>query len=329
MGLFNIFSGAGNDTALSNETVIDISRPGLSVKEALVGGGRAINLNHVIDTGEIPAMQFFGSDLLTKGALGALDMEQEYIDWQSEDTFTKAIDGIETRTIERLAATPDMQVLLEQDEWSREDRTAWERGLSEIVSAEMNATPGLGEYRTGGAIEDQTGRYNDLAADLDNSTRRMDFDCQAMSVIEGSVLQRVENALLPDEAATDNLKTASNYFLVSGAVSPSSGADIISHQYIMAPSGNIIEATYDPDITAASPYRETANQGFGLGALAIGQKAVTTDGAVYGGDMDATDAETARMAVQPAVTPPQTVEVDATPVFSASDSAATYTAIKF
>lgn len=208
------------------------------------------NLQFVVETGHMPQVWWLRSN-------------DQYIDWSSDDAFTRAITEVRENTVERIKHDPALQGLLDRDSWSREDRVAWERSVSAIVNDEHLNIPGLSQYRNVAEmvddpenpeekiqkyldVERRATRLNDLAVDIENSTQTIEHDCETMSIFEGVILQQVDNALLPDEASEGDLKKASNYFYTVGRINSygeGMGRDSPHAWVVSSATANIIEGT--------------------------------------------------------------------------------------
>lgn len=206
------------------------------------GDSRVINFQHIITTGDIDQ--------------GIMPVADHTIDWETDDTFNDTMNSLEKNVLERIESHDDLQSLLTNDPWTLEDRVQWEYYLSGIVSDELNKIPGLDEYRTQSAFPwfnspSRDSDANELSDDIENDTENMEFDCELMSIIEGSILQRVENSLLPKPDETqDEFKRIGNYFYAQSQLSSADDNPYESraHAFIISSlTGNIIEATADPD----------------------------------------------------------------------------------
>lgn len=221
----------------------------------------AISFNHVLQTGEIPRSKDLGDNQKFNWGPNGGDYTQP-----PHDSLTQAIADVREAVKVAIANDPDMQALLADPNWSEGDRVAWERGLTEIVSEELDKIPGLDQYTvTGGEgkryAENRASTFNSISEDLDNGTNKWEVDCETFSAIKGSIMQMVENETLPKVENPDpsNLKFAADYFYATGNVffGPSSGYG--GHAFVMSSvTGNIIETTADPSSPYGdSPYRIT------------------------------------------------------------------------
>ena len=216
---------------------------------------RAVNFRYILETGHIPGIR---SDYAEMGS------QETYVEWDADDAYTRAVDQAHQAAVIRIQEDPNLQRLLALESWDREDRIEWERGVSEIVSEEVDKIPGLDQYRTpeydaitgeadlSGSAPTPTFRLNDLSSDILAGTSEREYDCDIMAVTEGAIIQQIEDTHLPDQAAAEgSLKQASAYYMASGeliVINPDvMGTEPGYHAYIVSSAtGAIIEATADP-----------------------------------------------------------------------------------
>lgn len=245
---------------------------------ANIGREEMTNFRHVLETGRVDADGYTGnrSDIVGN---------RQYIDWESDDAYTRAIQQVEENVTQRIQEDPVMQYLLEQEDWDLDDRMVWESSLSQIVSQELAEIPGLRDYRrTPGSpfqspgeeadpvesAHERVTRLNDLSPDIENGTGNIEFDCEAMAITEGVIMQRIEDAHLPDSAEDGNYMQSSSYFYAGGlSISSDDGANIATngHAYIISSAtGGVIEATN----TNGSPEYIMPREGFTFEDFASG-----------------------------------------------------------
>jgi hypothetical protein len=257
---------------------------------------RAINFQSVLETGNIP----------TSSGIGAMrsGWGPQHIDWDSDDAFTQALDQIKENTASRIQQSAELQELLEKDQWTREDRVAWEREVSTIVSEEHNNISGLDNYRNVSNssqypdVERRVTNLNDLSYDIENNTQTLEHDCETNSIVEGVVLQQIDVEFLPDASEVGDYKEASNYFFVRGGVSfDQSDTSTLYHAYVVSSgTGNVIEATNDPDKNSSSQYLESSRDDYSFEAFIRGDVATFNNSEyAYGGDLKAEDLIQARI----------------------------------
>lgn len=259
---------------------------------------RAVNFRNILETGETATDE----NVCLPGG--------QRIDWSADDAYTRAVDQITETAAQRILDDPATKALLEKDNWTMEDRVAWEQRTSQIVSDEMDKIPGLGEYRIAQdnipittlpgdpkpplpvddpLVDSMTAdrratEVNSLSMDIANNTGIVEFDCETMAITEGSVLQRIEDRFLPDGAVIEgSFKQSSSYFYAGGI-----SADIVSlgdentiidpggHAYIVSSAtGNIIEATADPSKPGIS--YKSLQSGYDFEDFVSGRLAVADD----------------------------------------------------
>ncbi len=224
----------------------------------LGSGYQAVSFNYTLQHGTVPhdpKDTMYGGDQYIDFGNSPVPFGQD--GYEPHDPFTSALETVRHNTIERIQNDPEMQALLQDPNWSEGDRIKWEAKLSQITSEELNKIQGLGTYRLegdqhvdGSQTEIRPDRLNDLNEDILNGSQKVEFDCEAMSVVEGTLMQAVENTFLAgNDPSPDNLKFAGNYFYTTGGVffGPSSGG-VGGHAYVLSSvTGNVFEATADPD----------------------------------------------------------------------------------
>jgi len=222
-----------------------------------------------------------------------LDWGSQYVDWSADDPFTRSYETIRENTFARIEASPELQSLLTKNSWDMQDRETWERSVSEIISEEVDKIPGLDNYtNTVDDFAERAKNLNDLSiniADPDFAEQNYiypEVECETLTLIEGSVIQRADNHFLPDEALPGDLKVSSNYFYATGKVSFfADNGDVGGHAFIVSSATtNIIEATNDPSESFESAYRVNDNPDYSFDDFVRGQPATFDRGSVYGGD---------------------------------------------
>lgn len=153
-----------------------------------------ISVPYILETGRVPAYApFSGAELL---------IGNYYIDWDSDDSYLNAIDNVTADVIERAQRSPTLQRLLEKESWTDTDQQQWDALVLSYVQA-INVVPGLDRYRTQGDENEnqllRPLRLNELSEDMDNGTYNIEFDCEAMTLTELVIMQKVANELLSDE----------------------------------------------------------------------------------------------------------------------------------
>lgn len=234
--------------------------------------------------------------VLRTGSIPSLSVGSQSIDWKANDSFIKTYKDLRQHIYEGIGKSKVAGDLLKLKSWTREDRAAWEREISRITSEELDKVKGLDKYRIAEPGKDYKGivadrralRLNDLSADIDNNTTTIEFDCEAMSAVEGCLLQETDAHFLPANTnGADTYKKASNYFYVNGWANwfrQSQKSE--AHAYIVSSAtGNIVEATADPSEGNGPSYRESIYPDFTFKAFVEGKIALSRDYSVYDGQL--------------------------------------------
>ncbi|MFN3701076.1 MAG: hypothetical protein ACK4VI_06090 [Alphaproteobacteria bacterium] len=261
------------------------------------GNSRVINFRLINSNGNIPELSRLDTSLNTVQYHrdDYIDWTSQRIDWNADDAFIQVYNQIADNVRYRIEHSETPLDLRAQESWTYEDRVAWEREISTIINDEINLVPGLSRYRMdiegyGDLLSETSPSFlNELSEDIENGTHRITFSCREMSVLEGSLLQRMDEEFLPRRTLDgDQYKVASNYFYVRGAVlfnpndtTPGGHAFVIS-----SATGNIIESTYDSQWGAISPYKERVNPDMTFEDFVRGAPLEMRDGSVYGGYLD-------------------------------------------
>lgn len=272
--LAGIFGSAHDDIPLEERDILRVASRGFwQGADGLPGkyDSRAVNFQTLLDTGHMPYVK-------------ELDWNDQYIDWSSDDAYTRAITEVRENTMERIKQDPDLQNLLAKDSWSRDDRVTWERSVSTIVNEEHLKIPGLSEYRNDiqqeyPTVERRATRLNDLSLDIENNTKTIEHDCESMSIFEGVILQQIDNEMLPNSSPDGDLKESANYFYVIGRSNFSvglSGRDYGHAWIVSSATTNVIDGA----ATAAS-YLENTNPEATFEDFVRGDTFYGEDGSIY------------------------------------------------
>jgi hypothetical protein len=253
---------------LDEQDIIRIKRP-----DSNLWATNAVNFNYILRTGLIPEWTDSAGNHCFY-----------HLDWHKDDAFTRALETIEQRSSERIRESNDLQQLLAKTHWSKADREKWEEGVSQIVAEETARIPGFANYRTCGNEKspDRTDAQditclNDLSSDIEHNTEKLRFDCGVESIIKGVTIQKLENTLLPAQAAPTDFKKAFAYFYAAGGATfyhDNEAPD--PHSSIFTPSGNTIEATNTGYSYVRSLYDDST-----LERLVRGKAFFARDGSVY------------------------------------------------
>lgn len=184
-------------------------------KQAIIemdGVCRLVSLRYIAETGNIP-----NSNVGECRQSGINFGPFQYIDWDKEDAFTDAIELMKTQCEQDVKRDVFLRTLCLQPDWDREDRVMWEIAVSRIVSDRVAKTKGFEHYRTSAFTNgvERTICLNDLSTDIENGSQGIEYDCEQQAVVEGMLLQHLEDAYLsPDSACV--LKRPFVYYLASG-----------------------------------------------------------------------------------------------------------------
>lgn len=250
-----------------------------------------ISFDYILKTGKCPALQ---PNVLQK-ILTLFQGANLSIDWDCKDPVTQAFDAMYDKSLLFIKDSPHLVKLLAKETWDKDDRMQWEDALSQVVSHFMDQQPGFDTYRSTAEFEGQEtakkrfSKLNKLSPDIEAGTFNREFDCEAMSFIEGALIQKIENALLP--AAQENqvkehvYKTCSQYYYVSGYrtnldenVQPSG-----AHAFIIsAATANVIEAVQDPSKSpGVLPYVRHGQDDYDFNKFIGGETFIGQDGSVF------------------------------------------------
>lgn len=154
-----------------------------------------ISAQYILETGRVPSYAPLSGASFFIG--------NYHIDWESDDSYTQAIETVTADVIERIERSPTLRNLVEKESWTDEDQQTWDRLVLSYIQA-VNTVPGLDRYRTQGDDEDENNllrplRLNELSKDMDNGTYNIEFDCEAMTLTELMIIQKVANQILSDE----------------------------------------------------------------------------------------------------------------------------------
>jgi len=271
--LSQIFGSAHDDVPLSERDILQVGPRNFWDGDLPDGyESRVTNMQTYLDDGRPPDVS-------------GLQWNDQYIDWQSDDAFTQAIEAIRSNTFERIEQDPDLQALLAKESWTREDRVAWERGVSEIINDEHAQIQGLNRYRNNSDkeaypdVERRASRLNDLAVDIENDTLTIEHDCESNSIVEGVVLQLVDNAFLPDSAPEGDYKEGANYFYTVGRSNFTAGVNGGVHAWVTSSATmNVIDGA-----AVSLPYRENVDENMTFEDFIRGGMIINSDTSIYSG----------------------------------------------
>ncbi len=95
----------------------------------------ALSFRHILKTGDVTTYP------------KEMDEENQTVDWKKDDEFNRTMTKLKDNVTEAVVNDPEMQKLLEKDQWTQEDRVSWEEKLGEKVSQEVDKIPALDTYR--------------------------------------------------------------------------------------------------------------------------------------------------------------------------------------
>ena len=215
-----------------------------------------------------------------------------------KDFFTFAVYGVYASCVEEIDKNIRLQALMNKDQWSHENRELWEEEIAQIVSRAVSKVPGLDSYRNEldyiGVTRPKS--LNDLSRDVMRDTETIEYDCEAMSIVEGVLMHALDKRFLPEDGV--GLKRPHNYYVAHGYASFENMASG-NHAFVMSgATGNIVECTVlSLDVLADSPYYKTPPY-YGVRDYAQGVPTIITMNdaaesfAVYGADLTPVDAFT-------------------------------------
>ncbi len=211
--------------------------------------GRMLNVANIIETGKVDLYPGIVSPLGASAQDFTITIDKDPSQAPS-DALNTSINSVQENVLKAIEQSESMQTLLQKDSWTMDDRIAYEKELSQIVSNEVAMIPGLDQYRSMGESK-STNNMNDLSQDITTGSHDLRYDCGRMAVLEGIVLQQVEQAILPDTAPDGDQKQSQNYFVQSGSIknmdveTPGGlyGIGGLHAWVVSSATGGIIEAT--------------------------------------------------------------------------------------
>lgn len=224
--------------------------------------------------------------------------ENMRMDLNADDSFARSVRQARDNVRERMSNDPDMQRLMQQENWGRAERVQYERRLSQLTEEETSRIPGLSNYRssiplsgndrlagTPARSAQSTPNLNDLRHDIDCNSGQIRWDCSRQSAVQGAIMQMVENDIMPETATPGNMRVRSDYHRAVGVVefapgmSPQGGRSAGSlHAWIVSSAtGNVIESTSTPD----SSYHESLDPNYSFERAVRGDAFVGRDGQYY------------------------------------------------
>ena len=208
----------------------------------------AISFNYILKTGQILRQGTDPNDP-DPNVVQRLNVED------TSNPFIQQIDSIRDGIVRDVKSdTPStdskiaaLQALYKKDSWDMNDRVAWEKNLTELVSDRVTTDLKLGDYRNAA----DTKKYGNIVplSDLtqlqedEGSLKQHEWDCKAQSAVKGVIIQMAENNLLPPAARPGSEKSAGTYYEMNGEMQQDASGPG-GHAYVASSrTGNIFEAT--------------------------------------------------------------------------------------
>ena len=153
------------------------------------GSLQMVSCRYILRTGKVP---------LSDDPFTSFNME---VDLSSVDPFTLALNAIYASCLAAVKKDKLLSDLLRKSERDYMDKVQWEENLSQIVSSAVARMPGLKRYRSSSIQSDiiHPKILNMLSGDIISDSTTVEFDCDTMSVVEGILLQSLEDAFLSEE----------------------------------------------------------------------------------------------------------------------------------
>lgn len=231
--------------------------------------GVAINMNYILETGNVPYYNTFEFANLYRG--------NQSVNWHASDKLIRAISNIKANVIAEIENADDLQELLGKQDWQHQDRVKWERRIAGLVTQQFASTQGLSRFRQEGQSSND---INALSHDIGKESNSYVYKCKTMAVLKGAVLQAVEERFLPASDRGNSNKSAADYYLVGGHVVV--GDNYYAHSYIFSPAtGGVIEPTITHGGRNSMAYNENTDKRYGLKELVNGQRIVPKSGPSY------------------------------------------------
>ncbi|MBI4031019.1 MAG: hypothetical protein HY370_05030 [Proteobacteria bacterium] len=258
----------------------------------LRSSSRSISFHHIMETGEVDSLGFHLVTIL-------FPSNSDYsIDFKTDDKFNAAMSRLYEQTIKKIETDPRLQSLLKKDTWSPQDREKWEKLLNYAIQPEMIKE--FGPYRTQDSLYSsfshvkRNPQLNALGEDIGKQGNApvavapwiqtpagekyvVEFDCEAMSLVKGMIMQKMDDKFLPKNTKNENdMKYAAEYRYNTGIHKEADTYAINSHAYIFSPATqNVIEGT-------STQYVVNTNPGKSFQRVMQGEPVISPDGELYG-----------------------------------------------
>lgn len=209
-----------------------------------LGRDRAISISEILRTGEVTILPDLNPLWRVLGVLipsigkkideyrKAQDTHNYTLHLETDDAFTRSVEKAIQAQFSAIDHSPVLQDLLQKPAWRLNDRALWEQHVGTIASREMHAL--FGRYRTEGLSSvKRTPSLNDLSSDLDNNEEKIEFDCEATSIVKGIMMQLADDHFLPPQVETEGTyKIPTSYYYVTQP----------GHAFLVSPTTmNVIE----------------------------------------------------------------------------------------
>ena len=147
--------------------------------------------------------------------------------FSGNSNIARVVSAMAQGVLANLKTDPQIQSLLRKPHWTPQDRQIWEKRLA-LETAQK--TDLLGEYYTAPRICDGALKSSDLRDHIDVA-----WNCETQSIVEGMIMQLIEDTVLPAPNQGSGDKEAKLYYMVLGTQATG------SHAWLVSPSGAIIE----------------------------------------------------------------------------------------
>lgn len=204
------------------------------------------------------------------------------VDWNGNDPVAQSVRQMQRNLDQRVRESGILQKLHKQPRWDKVAREAWEAELSRLVSEEVASDPLLANYRTSPEVR-RTQNLNQLKTNTS-------FDCVTMSMVEGRLLQSLEDQWLGDRAPSDasDLRRPSQYYIAAGftrAPDPENTKTLTGggHAFLVSSlTGAVIESTQVRGV----PYRKSVHSDYGFNDMLAGYSFVGTPVKIGNGKLE-------------------------------------------
>lgn len=191
---------------------------------------RAVSFNDILE-GNVRIDMFNGVDSFIHDLLNDFDDNDLEINWNDETKIINDINSARDKVLSKMQEEFSELLKKEPSNWNEEERDEWSSKLAFYTSAELDNHPIFSKYKLDGQGKRER-RINDI-------NEKSEFDCECMAIIEGIIMQLVENEVLKSYAK--------DYYLVTGQANYNYGAGFAKHTWVMNEDGDVFEATADKE----------------------------------------------------------------------------------